>query len=229
MAGWAVNVAGGSTSGTAAGTTGISLAFGSNVTAGDVIIAGGSYGNSVSATPTFSDTSSNVTTWNTAGNFAFPSGISFNIALSWGVATTTGPCTPKMTWNSSTSSSLGLFIGDFTPPTGTISQDGSSALQNQTSSTTTVTLPAGPGSGSNDLLINYIGCQGTFTSFSSPWTQVGPSFGDGCGYVLNSAGSQAANATQSNGTYGSIIIAIQAGGGGVSTPPFIPHRMPLGV
>src|SRR5436305_10603852 len=54
-AGWAINQHTGTEIPSGGGTTGISVAFASNVTAGDVVIAAGMYNNPGNFTPTASD------------------------------------------------------------------------------------------------------------------------------------------------------------------------------
>jgi hypothetical protein len=193
-------------------------AFASSVTSGDVIVAASLWFTSggTSQTASFTDVSSNVTTWNTS-NF-FDAAIPFGLAISWGLATSTGTCTPKVTWTA-TATVLELYVGDFTPP-GTASADGAIAGASFAGSSTTITTPAGNGTQSSDLVINIVGADQTFGSFSSPWTAMGPSQGDGAAYVLNASGSSTPNASQAPaGRYGSAVLAIQSTGGGVTLIP----------
>ena len=191
-----------------------SLAFTGNPTQGDVIVCGAYVYDGTGSTtyaPTFSDLSSNVTSWNSAGNTFRDSNVGSNITVGWGVATGSGPCTPKVVWNTGTTSvDVIVWILDVVPPAGTPAQDGSTTMGYFTDAN--VTQPAGGGSGNNDLLINVIGVPGELTNTpNSPWTLCDSiQSGNAMVYALNSAGNTAPNWTGSGSKYQCVVVAIKA-------------------
>ena len=217
---WSVGLGGvtSTVNGSIAGTTGISLPFASNggaVTAGDVIAVASLWFQSsgTSFTPTFTDTSSNVTTWNTTGNFSHSVAINGDVAISWGIATSTGACTPKVVWSDASAGDLELYIGDFVSPGGTVSQDGALAVSDNTSNATCI-VPAANGVGASDLLINMMGFGTAANTVVAPWVALGPAQGDQAAYLLNGAGNATPDQTQTGtATFVSIILALSAAGG----------------
>jgi hypothetical protein len=210
---------------TATGATGITQAYGSNVTAGNVLVAACIY-TSNNQTATFSDSQTN--TWTTLGSYHSTS-VSGTYAIGFAIAGSSAANTPKCVWGGGTSSTLELYIGEFVPPSGTISQDGA-AESTQAATGSPVITPAAGGTGSNDLLINLLGFQSSWTSWGGSWASMGSSqSGDACGYLLNASGSAAPDANCSGTTWASLIVALQAsGGGGSSVVGYVPGRMPMG-
>jgi len=208
-------------------TTGLSTAFASNVTAGDVVVATSLFLTTGASTPTFSDTSSNVTSWNSTGQ-QIASGASISLASAWGVATATGACTPKVVWSGGATAIMELFGGEFSTPGGPVTQDGALAFVNQVASVTSMAVTAN-GTQPNGLLVVMFGCGATFGAFTGAWVAMGASVGDDAGYLLNAAGNSTATATQSPaGGYGALVIALTTTGGAAVARPAVPRRMPIG-
>lgn len=227
MADWA-NAQVKSTKVTTTEATGVALAFDSNVTGGQVIVAAGLATGSVEQFPTFTDTSGNVTSWSTPVDAFLLAGVVATVAISWGLATADAACTPKCTWGTDNVTNLTeeLYIGAFDHPAGTPVADGTPTVDSSTGphgQAANIQWPAGGGSDSNDLLVNITGFAGSFSSFpASPvqWTGMGTQQGDGCGYILNVPGNTSPNVTQ-DGTkdWVGTTIAIKVSGGGPTPDP----------
>jgi hypothetical protein len=224
------------TTASVAGTTGLSLAFGSNVTIGDVVVCCGVWPLSTTLTTvTFSDvaTTTNVTSWTklngTVGYYS--SNETTSIYIAFGIATRTGPCTPAWTNSATAGAGAEIYIAEFIPPSGTVSQDGTAGSSQAASGATSgapVNIAATGTSGSNDLLINYASFGNSFSGFGGSWAQIGTENGDWCGYDLNVAGSTQANVYQgSTAAWASTIVALQTSGGAPSVPPDVVMAPPI--
>lgn len=215
-----------------AGTTGVSKAFTSNVTAGQVIVAAVNYGDSTTNTytATFSDASANVPSWTQTAVY-ISTAETVHMVIGFGIAGSSAACTPKVAWSAGTGSQE-LYIGSFTSPGGTITADGTASKEDSGTggNQATIVLPAGPGAGASDLLINLASVGNTFGAFAGSWVAMGASQGgDACGYLLNAAGNSTPDWTQSpSGAWACLVLAIQATGAAATIASFIPHRMPLG-
>lgn len=183
MAGWAsVQFA---TASIANASVHVFKAYGSNVTAGHVLTlasqcpdAGALLGASVS------DSQGN--SWTMSKTRSVQENATQLIA--WAVAKTTGANTASVIYNNVTSATGEIYLGEFAPPSGTASQDGTFAFA-EAATGSVITTPAGPGTGSNDLLINLVSCGANFTSYNGVWQTIGTTSGDGSGYSMNSAGN----------------------------------------
>lgn len=195
-----------------AGTTGVSLAFGSNVQINNVIVAWADYNSSASETYTFSDTQSNVTSWHLLANNGTGGGEGDSIAIAWGLATSTGACTPKWVNTNGTSAFCEIAIAEFVPPGTGASTDGVSGSQNGTG--TTISPVCAGTVGTSDLLVAAVGgAGGVAPTLGGTWTSnTGFSFGAWSGYNLNVTGNTALNYTQGNGQFTSVICAMIAYG-----------------
>ena len=213
----------------ATGANGASVAFATNVTAGQLIVAAILFTSPTNATPTFSDTTGNVTSWTAAKSYEPVAGSNF--AVGFGLAHVTGPCTPKCVWSGGAKQSGVIAIGAFNQP-GALTVDGTATSVSITS-VTTWTTPVGPGTQSNDLLI-WMG--GAYTPVGTPtygggWVQLGSTADTGrnVAYLLNAPGNSAPNMTFSGAATGaSFIWAISAATAAAAAlpPPLLGHRQP---
>jgi len=206
---------------TVASGTGITTPFSANVTAGNVVVLTSLFLTTGASVPTFSDTSNNVTRWNSTGQ-QIASGPGFSLAEAWGIPTFTGVCTPKIVWSTGGTQIMELFGGEFSI-SGMVSQDGTLGFVNQSSLVTAISV-TGVGTQNSDLLVAMIGAGSNFASWGGAWQPMGASVGDDAGYLLNAPGNSVATATQSsNAGYGALVIALRA-----DNTQYVPRRMPLG-
>lgn len=207
------------TSGTIAGTTGLTLGLGATTTVGQVVVASDGIVGS-GQTPTITDSASNVLSWTTVTQNGSTNGVTSSIA--WGVATITTAPNITFKWSGATSAAQWLFIGSFTTPGGTISADGSATYVDSSPAATIVT-PAGGGTGASDLVINNVTASGAWTSTGSPWVSFTASaqLGNMTAYAINVAGNQTPNMTCNSAGNSSLVIALQPPAGAVVIPDLI--------
>jgi hypothetical protein len=211
---WSVDGTPISSTGTVVGTTGSSQAYGGAITAGDVVAAASLWfigGDTNTYTPTFTDTAGNVASWTTSSFHGTVLSTSINIAIAWGIATTTTAPVAKVTWNTGTSGTIEIYLGCFTAPAGTVAADGAAATADVATGAT-VNTPAGNGAGASDLLICMAGLGGSSSGAAGSWVNMGASQGDQAAYALNVAGNTVPNIPQTGGGWESIVIALQVSG-----------------
>lgn len=222
-AGWS-NVKSQNTSGTSnVQSVGLSLAYSSNVTAGNVLVAGLQVVGPVSSiNPTISDTQTNA--WTVMGSLFANTSTTVQQAAAFCIARTTATPTVTVTWNINSSLLQEIYLYEFVSPGGTVSQDGT-ALQANGTTGTTITSPAANGSGTNDCLISVAGSGAAVNGYAGGWTANLCSDGNGSGYLLNQPGNSTPDWTQSSaGLWISYIVALQP----AAPAPFFPHGLPTG-
>jgi hypothetical protein len=228
-AGWSY-VKGASANVTNAGTTGASVAFGSNVASGNVLVTAAIYASNVTPTWTFSDTQGNG--WTQLGQYTDPTTASC-MSAGFAIAGSSAADTPKWVNNQATSVTCDIFIGEFVPPSGTISQDG--AATTAAGTTDPFVTPAGGGSGSNDLVINVLCFAFNWTSWGGAWASMaGAQSGNIAGYLINAAGNSTPNTPTAGNAVASMVVALKASTVDNTTKParaglFDPELNALGV
>jgi hypothetical protein len=101
---------------------------------------------------------------------------------------------------------------------GTVASDGTSGGAQGTSGT--IATPTITTSDSDDLLLNYVSSANAQT-VHTPWTQLETQQGDTFNIILDvAAGTTAPNATQTSGTFASLVAALGTTGGSSAASHF---------
>jgi hypothetical protein len=205
-----------STSNTGTGTT-LAQAFASSPTVNNIlVVCGVCYDSGGTVTITIADTIGN--TWNTFANFPFRSATAGITGYIWWCQNnSTAADTVTITLHNTTAGRE-LYIAEFVPPAGTVASDGTSGGAQGTSGT--IATPTITTSDSDDLLLNYVSSANAQT-VHTPWTQLETQQGDTFNIILDvAAGTTAPNATQTSGTFASLVAALGTTGGSSAASHF---------
>jgi hypothetical protein len=184
----------------------LNLAYGSNVTLGDLLLAFVD-SNAALGTMTVTDTRSN--TWNLLTAFGGGYGAGGSCALFYAIANATGSCT--VTFSRVANGNITQCIGQIAEFSGTALAsvlDGSAVSNTGNSSSPSATITT---TGPNELVVAAVSpTGGTTDTGSTGWTQMGTG-GYGMVYAVKAAaGSQTPTFTGSgSGTWGTAAAAFQ--------------------
>ena len=209
-----------------------SLAYGSSVTAGNLLIVVEAYYLSLASisTPITNTGTAGVQVWNPCLASPFSSSTDGTvIQMWWAIASGTGTCPVTTTW-SGTWSGGEMYVSEWsgTSISGSLAQDGLGKSQDGTLSTTNqhVTLPSITTTYPDDLIVGYVSTANTVT-LQTPWAQIDTLSGDFAfyradlaagtypdanGYALPTSGATV-------GTYACVVAALGIPGAAIVGVP----------
>jgi hypothetical protein len=206
------------------------LAYGSNVTSGNLLIAvSAAYSPAATISTGFANSgTAGAQTWHALLTTPFQSSTdNATIQMWYALASSTGSCTCTVSWSASPLDGGELYVSEWsgTSISGSLTQDGSG--QHSDGTTASIVLPSITTTFTDDLVFGYVSSANTGTVVS-PWVQVAQASGDEWFYQADlSASTYTPHVTQTSGTYACVMAAVGIPSAATGIPDLImgpPHR-----